>query len=234
MAWLTPLTLVALAVGVIYFALPWGAKLIFRKRFLKTVGKSQFIFLTFDDGPSKEATPQILELLKRDGVKATFFLLGKNVKRSPDIAQMIVGDGHEIGEHSYAHTHAWRSGPFKTLVDLVRGGRTIKNLPQFRAHDTAFRPPFGKLNLISLLYIWYGRKKVVFWNVDPRDYASISSTEVANHVLRDLKAGDVILLHDGRYQNSGNYSVPIESLKMILEATRKKDFKFAAIRESTR
>jgi peptidoglycan/xylan/chitin deacetylase (PgdA/CDA1 family) len=229
--WLTSGMLAAMGVGLIYVALPVGAKLILRKRFLNSAKSRKTIFLTFDDGPSLEGTPQILELLKMADARATFFVLGKNVERFPNIAGSILSNGHEIGEHSYAHSHAWRSGPLKTWRDLVAGNRAIKSLSPTGASSAFFRPPYGKFNLISLLYILLGKKRVAFWNIDPKDYCAVSAREVANHVIRKLQAGCVVLLHDGRYRDGGDAGVTVAALEMILEACREKGLRADTLRD---
>jgi peptidoglycan-N-acetylglucosamine deacetylase len=223
--------LTVLSIGVIYIVIPWGAKLIMRNRFLRSVKGGSVVFLTFDDGPSPNATPRIIELLKKTKATATFFVLGKNVERYPEIVESIVANGHELGEHSFAHLHAWRSGPIKTLKDLVRGGRSLAALSPDRRGAESFRPPFGKLNGVSLLYIWMLNKKVAFWNVDPRDYCATSAQAVANHVIQRLRKGSVILLHDGRYLDTDNTGVTVDALEMILEACREKGLRVSSLRD---
>lgn len=229
MTFLIYVAIALLSILVIYILLPWGAKLLIRKQFLNRAKYVNAVFLTFDDGPNPDVTPKILELLKGADAKATFFVLGKNVKQYPDIAKSIVENGHEIAEHSYEHLHAWKTGPVRTLRDLVRGERTLKTLLEENRSRVSFRPPFGKLNLVTLLYVLFRRKRIAFWNRDPKDYAANSAQEVANFVIRGLKAGDVILLHDGG--NNRNNSVTTEALSMILEACQRKGLRTSLIRE---
>lgn len=219
-----------LCIITLYIFFPWGVKLLIRRRFLREAKSTNTVFLTFDDGPNPDATPAILELLRKADAKATFFVLGKNVEQYPDIAKSIIDHGHEIGEHSYAHLHAWKTGPLKTWQDLVRGERALQTLAN---HDGAlFRPPFGKLNLATLLYIWLGRKKVAFWNIDPEDYDASSAQEVAEHVTRNLEAGDVILLHDGRRSDQTNAHVTTTAIGLILDACKSKGLRISSIRRS--
>lgn len=206
----------------IYIVIPWGLKLIMRQRFLATAKALEMVFLTFDDGPDPESTPKLLGLLNKAEAKATFFVLGKNVERYPDLAKKIIEDGHEIGEHSYEHLHAWKTGPLRTLRDLVRGERVLQSVSRVSNHRVLFRPPFGKINLSTLLYIWLRRKQVAFWNIDPKDYEAGSAQEVANHVIQRLGPGDVILLHDGRLSGNSNVHVTSGALGLILEACESK------------
>jgi len=222
-----------LCAAMIYILFPWAAKLSIRKQFLGGAKNTGTVFLTFDDGPNPDSTPEILKLLKTANAKATFFVLGKNVELYPDIARSIIDHGHEIGEHSYEHLHAWKAGPLKTWRDLVRGERALEVRSLVTRGEVSFRPPFGKLNLATLLYVWLGKKKVAFWNIDPEDYKARSAQEVANHVIRNIKAGDVILLHDGRNNRNDNVSVTITAVGLILDACNNKGLRTSSIGKVT-
>jgi peptidoglycan/xylan/chitin deacetylase (PgdA/CDA1 family) len=188
----------ALAAFVLYIPIPFVVKEVMRRKSLATVRKTGNVYLTFDDGPDPEATPAILDLLRQNGAKAAFFMLGESVAKYPNIVKHIIAEGHEIGEHSYGHTHPWKGSPLRSAVDLIKGGHALQQHPR-PASASYFRPPFGKLNLVTLLYVWLTKKKVVFWNVDPRDYDPASSAEtVARFAMDRLDAGSIILLHDGR------------------------------------
>ena len=221
----------ALCIVTIYIFIPWGVKLLIRNQFLGRAKNTNSVFLTFDDGPNPDATPRILEILKEADAKATFFVLGKNVELYPDIAKNIIDNGHEIGEHSYEHLHAWKTGPLKTMRDLARGGRALQDWSLVTHGRISFRPPFGKVNLVTLLYVWLGRKKVVFWSIDPEDYDAHSAQEVANHVIKHLEGGDVILLHDGRNNRNDNIHVTTTAIELILEACKSKGLRTSSIRE---
>lgn len=213
---------VSLGVVVIYIVIPWGAKLLIRKRFLTRAKGANTIFLTFDDGPEPESTGRIIELLRKARAKATFFVLGKNVERYPHLAKSIIENGHEIGEHSYQHLHAWKTGPLKSLRDLSKGEEALRRRSLLDHQRTLFRPPFGKMNLVTLLYVWLRKKQVAFWNIDPKDYDAACGQEVADRVIRQLEAGDVILLHDGRRNGNSNTQVTTAALGLILDACERK------------
>lgn len=195
--------------------LPWIMKAYIRRRFLSIVRNSGYICLTFDDGPCAESTPKILELLDQAGAKATFFLLGENVEKYPALAAKIVASGHEIGEHSYSHSHPWNSGPFRTIIDLLKGGRTIRKYGQ-SVSSRLFRPPYGKLNLITLLYIWMTKKQVAFWDIDPKDFLESSGEKVAKTIIDRLNPGSVVLMHDGRRTSNKSAQVTVSALNELL------------------
>ncbi len=199
-----------------YILIPWALKSIMKKRFLRAVVNPNAVCLTFDDGPCRESTPAILQLLDEAGAKATFFMLGKNIEKYPEIATKIVELGHEVGEHSYEHTHPWTSGPISSLKDLVQGGRMVA---QYRCSEgpVLFRPPYGKLNFVTLFYTLVLRRRLVFWNINPRDYEQDSPETVVRHVKEQIAPGSVILLHDGRYDTCRSCDVTVLALNAILK-----------------
>lgn len=199
-----------------YILIPWAIKSLAKKQFLRAVASENAVCLTFDDGPHRESTSAILKLLEEAGAKATFFMLGKNVEKYPKIATTIAEHGHEVGEHSYEHTHPWTSGPIRSLKDLVRGGRIVGRY-RYSDEPALFRPPYGKLNFVTLLYTLVLRKHLVFWNINPRDYEQDSPEAVVRHVKERIAPGTVILLHDGRRDPCRSCDPTILALNEILK-----------------
>ncbi|HAK96785.1 MAG TPA: hypothetical protein DCM87_17785, partial [Planctomycetes bacterium] len=219
----------AFACFLAYIGLPALAKIRLRRRFLDRVRRRAEVFLTFDDGPDEVHTPRILDILDAARVKATFFLCGAHAERHPDIVRRIIAAGHSIGEHGHAHLHPWTTGPRRTLRDLRRAAETLTRLgaPPGRR---LFRPPYGKLNLMTLLFIAATRRAVVFWNVDPRDYAQAEPGPVIEAVMPKLVPGAVVLLHDGRPDDgAGAASVTAEALEMLLARVDRTRLRFAGI-----
>jgi len=188
-----------------------------KKKFLSQVKKTGKLYITFDDGPELKSTPIILDVLENAGAKATFFLIGKNIEKYPEMVELLISNGHEIGEHSYFHIHPWKSGPFGTLNDLIKSHQTFRKFISGQEIEY-FRPPYGKFNLITLLYIWFTGKKVIFWNVDPKDYQASSAEKVFQSVIENLHPGMVLLLHDGRMNCNENYDVTVKAVAAILKA----------------
>lgn len=201
----------------LYILLPWGFKLYLRPRMLAKVKSRGCVCLTFDDGPHPDSTPRILDILDEAKVKATFFLIGKKAEQYPDIVGQIVARGHEIGEHGYLHRHAWRSAPLATINDLARGGRVLDSFLK-DSPIRLFRPPYGKLNLAGLLYLWWNKRRLAYWNIDPRDYKLQTPRQLAEYVIPRLESGSVILLHDGRGTDGDNQAVTVEGARLILQA----------------
>jgi len=219
------------AVFLFYFIIPYGIKIVLRKRFLAAINKSESVCLTFDDGPNPVTTKKIINLLEEAGVKATFFVVGENVVKYPELVDQLINAGHELGEHSYQHSHPWKCGPFKSLKDLIRGYHVIQ---KYICLDKPilFRPPYGKLNLMSVLYVFFLRRKIVFWDFDLKDYKQQSADTILNKVRKNLFSATVILLHDGRRKSSLSIEVTIMAVKFILEECANRKLHLSTVSEA--
>jgi peptidoglycan-N-acetylglucosamine deacetylase len=180
-----------------YFAVPlvfsWYSRLLLRLR----AAKRRAIALTFDDGPGVRLTPAILKILAENNAKATFFLLGRNIAGREDIVRAIAEQGHEICSHGYNHSHYWKISPFQTIRDIKMGWRTIDSALGREERNYSFRPPYGKLNLLSLLYLLWNRVPVIYWTLDSGDTWD-KNRPACLDMVKCLKqsAGAVLLFHD--------------------------------------
>jgi peptidoglycan/xylan/chitin deacetylase (PgdA/CDA1 family) len=156
---------------------------------------SRAVTLTFDDGPHPEHTPLLLDRLKARGIRATFFLLGAQAERHPDIVRRIAAEGHDVGHHSYTHGDPETTSWSMLADEARRAAKLMETLVGRSPH--LFRPPHGKITASKALALWTLRQTIVLWNQDPKDF-SCGSAEVlrAWFAGRRLEAGDVILLHD--------------------------------------
>lgn len=215
----------------LYFAVPYAARNILRACFIAKTQKSGCICLTFDDGPNPESTPEILLLLKELGIKATFFQLGRNVEKYPDLVRDIIEQGHEIGDHGYSHVHSWACVPFCALRDLLRGNATLK---KHAGSDQTFwlRPPYGKLNLITLCYVLCSGRKLAFWNVDPKDYLAQPPEKLAAQVLKKTAGGSVILLHEVSLHTNKALEGNLLAIKIIVRELHNRGCSFATVSEA--
>ncbi len=150
--------------------------------------RERSVYLTFDDGPIPEATPFILDTLKQYDVRATFFCVGDNVRKHPEIFERIRAEGHQVGNHTHNHI----SGIRHTLHDYSY------NVEKANAyiHSHYVRPPHGWMRLAQ--YAWLSRKyKIVMWDVVTRDYSRwMTADEVFNNVRRYVRPGSIITFHD--------------------------------------
>ena len=150
--------------------------------------KEHSVYLTFDDGPIPEATPFILDTLSKYGVKATFFMVGDNVRKYPHLYERIKAEGHQVGNHTYNHMGSIRH----TLKTYVKNTNKANEL----IHSKYFRPPHGWMRPAA--YIWLKHKyKVVMWDVVTRDYSKLLTAEdVVNNIKTYTRNGSIITFHD--------------------------------------
>lgn len=213
---MTPVIAAAAAFGLaagVHLGAPWAYKVAARRRFLREAA-GPAVYLTFDDGPDPRATPAVLDLLAGAGARATFFVRGRRAAAAPELVRRMVAEGHGVGEHGYDHPHAWRASPWATWRDLVRAERVLREL--LGRPSPLLRPPFGKLNAASLWYVWRRGKCLVFWDLDPRDYAARDPAAVVRAVLERVRPGSVVLLHDGRLDPARSPWLTVQALERLL------------------
>ena len=162
------------------------------------------IYLTFDDGPVPEETPWVLEQLAIFGAKATFFCVGENLARYPDIARAALAAGHRLGNHTQRHRSAWATGRANYLAEVAECQTVLDELHGAARPTTAppqqplFRPPYGRLTW-PLLRALRPRHRVVMWSVLTRDYdPDLSPAHCLQFVLAAVRPGDVLVFHDSR------------------------------------
>ncbi len=179
--------------------------------------ETEAIYLTFDDGPSPEVTPWVLDQLDKFNAKATFFCLGKNVEQYPELFEEIKRRGHAVGNHSYSHIKGWGmdTGTYLRDADLAEGF----------IGGNLFRPPYARIgpNQARMLSERY---KIIMWNVLSRDYnRSLSGKACARGVVKYLRPGDIVVFHDSR-KSAKNlwYALPI-----VLKFIQTKGWKCKAI-----
>jgi peptidoglycan/xylan/chitin deacetylase (PgdA/CDA1 family) len=156
---------------------------------------SPTISLTFDDGPHPDHTPRVLDELQRWGLTATFFVIGREAERFPQLVARMVAEGHELGNHTFTHTEP-RETTAGQFHDEVRQSDQL--ISSWTAQPCRWmRPPKGELTRQKLQGLWRSGHTVVLWNVDPRDYRMTSLDEaVAWAEAYQPRHGDIVLLHD--------------------------------------
>lgn len=154
----------------------------------------KIVALTFDDGPDPKYTSQILDILKKYDVPATFFVVGKNAERHPEILKRMVEEGHSVGNHTYSHKSLIPLSRAKTYYEIIEADQVIKEIIGYK--PVLFRPPRG-------LYTQYARKllkrekyTIVLWDVSSRDWAEIRYKDIERNVLNNVKPGSIVLFHD--------------------------------------
>lgn len=153
------------------------------------------VALTFDDGPDPQRTPAVLDLLARQGVRATFFVVGARAEAHPELVRRMVAEGHVVGNHSY--THSWRfplRSHGRTMEELRRTGEVLHRITG--RQPRLFRPPFGVTNPTIARAVRRLGLDPVGWSIRSLDTMGQSPERVAARILRRLHPGAVILLHD--------------------------------------
>lgn len=167
------------------------------------------VYLTFDDGPIPDATPFILKTLADFNIKATFFMVGDNVRKHPELFKQVVEAGHRIGNHTFNHY-----GGFK---HTVRGYMANAEKADLLLHTNLFRPPHGAMRLPQ--YYWLGRKyRIVMWDLVTRDYSKwMTAADVVNNVKRYVRNGSIITFHDSLKSIEKLKTALPESIKWLKE-----------------
>jgi peptidoglycan-N-acetylglucosamine deacetylase len=181
------------------------------------------IALTFDDGPSKERTNDILYVLSKYNVKATFFVLGQNVQNYPGLALKIVQHGHSIGNHTWNHPYSQQSKAsaarqIDRTTDIIYKVTGVKT--------ELFRPPGGYINNGLVAHAKQKQNTIIMWSVDTSDYRN-STKKILDNALNHAKPGGIILLHDG----GGDRWNTLIALPHLIEGLQKKGYEFVTIPE---
>jgi len=150
--------------------------------------KEPDLYLTFDDGPIPDVTPQVLNILKSFGVKATFFCVGENIRRHPEIFQRMIDEGHQAGNHTYHHLKGWKT-PYEQYLNDVERCNQVASTP-------LFRPPYGRgtrKQYASLL----NKSEIIMWDVMSGDFdLSLTPEKCLQNVVQHAENGSIIVFHD--------------------------------------
>lgn len=192
----------------------------------KIMTDEKIVALTFDDGPSETRTPVLLDLLSKYNVKATFFMLGENIEKYPDIAQAVYDQGHLIGNHSFNHPRLIFKSPSFIREQITKTDLLIKSLGQKKVQY--FRPPYSSKYIILPLIIRSLNKKLVTGTYDPpSEYISpYNAKNVANEVIKNTNPGSIIYLHDGKDTDQEEF---VKSVELIIIDLKGKGYKFVRL-----
>jgi peptidoglycan/xylan/chitin deacetylase (PgdA/CDA1 family) len=182
---------------------------------LSGVGPADHVALTFDDGPDPDSTPHVLDVLDQFGWRATFFCLGSQVERHPDVTEELVRRGHEVGVHGYEHTsHLRRPAPW-AVRDTVKARDLIAEVTQ--TTPRWFRPPYGAVSASSLAASRASELQLVLWTSWGMDWKEgATGVSVADHIRRTWVPGATVLLHDSDLTSApGSWKSTIEALPIL-------------------
>jgi len=185
------------------------------------------VALTFDDGPDPEYTSVILDILKKNGVKATFFTVGERVERFPKTSRAIVESGNEIANHTYSHPSLEQIKPKILTMELEKAHQAIVNTTN--TEPALFRPPGGVYNDTIIDTAREKGYQVVMWSwtQDTRDWANPGTNMIVKKVVGNIANGDIIIFHDC----GGNRSQTVNALQPIITALKAKGFDMITVSE---
>jgi peptidoglycan/xylan/chitin deacetylase (PgdA/CDA1 family) len=176
------------------------------------------VALTFDDGPDPELTPAVLDALAEAGATATFFVVGENVRRAPELARRAVAEGHALGVHTEHHRHAWTLGPAALRAEMERGLEAVVSATG--RQPLWFRPPWGSFNARSRAEARRLGLRTALWSCDAWDWVpGATAAGILGNVAAGLGDGAIIDLHDGGRTRAGCRAM-VEALPAILRAAR--------------
>jgi peptidoglycan/xylan/chitin deacetylase (PgdA/CDA1 family) len=199
-------------------------------------GSGHVVALTFDDGPDDRTTPGVLNVLERDHVRATFFVVGRAVLRHPDIVRRMLRDGDEVGNHTQTHAH------LNFLLTKAALGREIDTAQSAIAAVTGrlpryLRPPFGARDYAAIDAARRRGLRIVMWTAMLGDEpSSIAPAEIADRLTRQVRDGAIIVMHDGDQGRGGSGGRTYESAaaKLVIAQLRARGYRFVTISQLDR
>ena len=175
------------------------------------------VYLTFDDGPSEALTPWILQTLKKAEVKATFFCVGNNVKKHPELFQQIQEEGHRVGNHTMHHENGMKTRANDYLQSVDEANSFIQS--------PLFRPPYGKITLKQYFQLKKRNIQIVFWSWLSYDFDPNQASEKVKMKAKSIKGGDILVFHD----NPKSAETLTESLEEVIQLLNQKRLTFKTI-----
>jgi peptidoglycan/xylan/chitin deacetylase (PgdA/CDA1 family) len=171
-------------------SIPWWLKRLHNKGLIWSRStKHKRIYLSFDDGPHPIITNFVLDTLKENGIKATFFCIGDNVVKYPETFERIVKEQHSIGNHTHNHLNGWKTDNIQYYKNILQAAKHIPS--------KLFRPPYGKIKPTQANYLLKRGWRIIMWNSLSADFdSSIDGVTCFNNVISTMKNGSIIVFHD--------------------------------------
>ena len=153
------------------------------------------VYLTFDDGPVPEVTPQLLDILRQEDVKATFFMVGENAAKHPELVHRVLAEGHRVGNHTYNHLRGTKYKVVEYIANVVKAGKVLDG-------TLLFRPPYGRLTRDEKSTLLAQDYQIVLWDILTHDYdAAYSAEKMVKIVRKHVRNGSIINFHDSVKSN---------------------------------
>lgn len=227
------LAAVLIALGIALFTVFFDQAVIVRRGTIYRVASEQkIVALTFDDGPSSDWTPKILDALKKANIKATFFMLGKHVEEYPEVARRVAKEGHEIGNHTYNHDVLIYYKEEELDKEIRDAQATI-----YKATGVTtkyFRPPKAWLTGKEKKQIKSMGYETILWSLNSKDWVTFHDKQITSYILRYIRPGDIILFHDsgGVFRpEGGSRTQTVKTISRLAGKLREKGYRFVTISE---
>ena len=183
------------------------------------------IALSFDDGPHPTFTPKILALLEKYGVKATFFMIGRNVELYPTVAKSVDEGGHEIGNHTYSHPHMKNISLRQLEEEVIKTEEILASIGIEK--PKLFRPPEGFRSMEQVKALETEGYQTIIWSLDTHDWQGRAANEIVSVVLNGVQGGDILLFHD----YTGKHNTTITALEQLIPRLLKDGYEFVKVSE---
>ena len=190
------------------------------------------VALTFDDGPSRQWTPQVLDALKVAGIPATFFMVGYHVRQYPDIARRVAAAGHEIANHGFAHSVILYYTPAEIEEEIKYSEQVIREVTGRTTR--LFRPPKAWLRAEIKDKIKDMGYRVVLWSLNSKDWVKFDHRAIVHFICRRIQSGDILLFHDSGSvfgTEGGDRSQTVAAIPLLAQALRAKGYEFVTVSE---
>jgi peptidoglycan-N-acetylglucosamine deacetylase len=190
------------------------------------------IAITFDDGPSPIWTPQILDELKKANVKATFFMVGHHVQKYPDVAKRVAEEGHDIGNHGFAHSVVLYYTPAEIEEEIKYTEHVIRQVTGYTTK--IFRPPKAWITWSLKEKIRSMGYETVLWSLNSKDWVAFDHKMMVRYLIRHVKGGDILLFHDSGNvlsHEGGDRSQTVKALPILISALRQKGYEIVSLEE---
>ena len=189
-----------------FFRVPFLVQLLFKRRIWRGED-SNSVYLTFDDGPDIETTPWVLDLLKRENIKATFFCIGQNIEKHPTLFKEILNNGHRIGNHTYKHEKGTKTRK-TAYLDSIGKTETLHS-------SNLFRPPYGRINIFQVDNLLSMGKKIIMWTWNAQDYKkSLKHSQIIDKA-RTIRGRDILLFHNSKKSEHNMKNSLPEVIKIV-------------------
>ena len=191
---------------------------------IKPAGNKKVIALTFDDGPWKNSTRQTLDILKKNNIKATFFVVGQALKNNPELGKQVITEGHAIANHTWHHWYHFMN-PQVAAFEINKTTELIYQVTGVKTN--LFRPPGGHLSNGLVAHARNQKYATLMWSADSRDFQQPAPATLVNNVIKNARPGGIILLHDG----GGDRTRTIQALPQIIAKLKQQGYSFVTIPE---